>query len=297
MLEVVQTSGATKSYGATLALADVSLTIRQGEVVALLGPNGAGKTTFVSLILGLRKPSSGSVKLFGLNPRDRHARTRTGVMLQESGVPDFLRVRELIDLFRTFYPRPLDRDAIARMAGIEDKIDAMIVTLSGGQRQRLYFALAMCGNPDALLLDEPTVGMDVTARRGFWSVVRDLARSGRTVLLTTHYLEEADAIASRIVVIDKGRIVADASPDALKSRVENKRVSFDAPGVPQLDGLPVHRVVKSGTRTTFLTSQPESVLRALFAAGAEMRNLEVVGATLEEAVMDLTAQGSDERAG
>lgn len=289
MEPVVESCNATKSYGQLQALRGATLTIERGEVVALLGPNGAGKTTFVSLILGLRRPTDGTVRLFGLDPRNSRARSRSGVMLQESGVPQFLRVRELIDLFRTYYPRPLDREAVTSAAGLADKANALVVTLSGGQQQRLYFALAMCGDPEALFLDEPTVGMDVEARRSFWSQVRGFVRSGRTVLVTTHYLDEADAIADRIIVIDKGRIIADAAPSVLKARVENKRVSFDAVAAPDLDGLPVHHVETDGTRVTLFTSSPETVLKQFFARGMEVRNLEVVGATLEEAVLSLTA--------
>jgi ABC-2 type transport system ATP-binding protein len=288
---IAEVVDATKRYGSTLALNGVSLAIRRGECVALLGPNGAGKTTLLSLLLGLRAPTSGSVRMFGLDPRDRRSRTRCGVMLQESGVPIFLKVRELIDLFRSFYPSPMSREAVLEAADLPEKADAKIATLSGGQQQRLYFGLAMCGDPQALFLDEPTVGMDSEARRGFWDRIRAFARQGRTVLLTTHYLSEADAIADRIVVIDKGVVVADAPPVELKSRVETRRVSFDTIEGLDLSGLPIHAVDGTATRTTLLTSQPEAVLRALFARGADLRNLEVSGATLEEAVLSLTLSG------
>jgi ABC-2 type transport system ATP-binding protein len=289
---VVEVRSASKAFGRTRALEDVSLVIDRGEVVALLGPNGAGKTTLISLLLGLRKPSSGAVSIFGLNPRDRRARSRTGVMLQESGLPMFLRVREIIELFRTFYPNPIECGAAIRLAGLDEKADSMIATLSGGQQQRLYFALAICGGPDALFLDEPTVGLDVESRRNFWLHLREFVRAGRTLLLTTHYLEEADALADRIIVIDKGHLVADAPPGVLKSRVQNKRLSFETPTMPDLDGLPVQRVEMDGNRVHLLTSEPEAVLRALFSRNAEVRNLEVVGATLEEAVMGLTGDAA-----
>jgi ABC-2 type transport system ATP-binding protein len=289
MESVVEVRDASKFFGRTHALEGVSLSIARGEVVALLGPNGAGKTTLVSLVLGLRKPTSGDVKIFGLDARDRHARSRTGVMLQETGLPQFLRVGEVVDLFRSYYPHPLGRDAVIEIAGLTEKSKSMIATLSGGQQQRLYFALAICGDPDALFLDEPTVGLDVEARRNFWTHVREFVRSGRTLLLTTHYLEEADALADRIVVIDKGRTIADAPPNVLKASVRNKRVSFDATEAPKLDGLPVERVQSSAGRVDLFTSEPEAVLRALFGRGLDIRNLEVAGATLEEAVIGLTS--------
>jgi ABC-2 type transport system ATP-binding protein len=289
MESVVEVRDASKFFGRTHALEGVSLSIAGGEVVALLGPNGAGKTTLVSLVLGLRKPTSGDVKIFGLDARDRHARSRTGVMLQETGLPQFLRVGEVVDLFRSYYPHPLGRDAVIAIAGLTEKSKSMIATLSGGQQQRLYFALAICGDPDALFLDEPTVGLDVEARRNFWSHVREFVRSGRTLLLTTHYLEEADALADRIVVIDKGRTIADAPPSVLKARVKSKRVSFDASEAPKVDGLPIERVQAKAGRVDLFTSEPEMVLRALFERGLDIHNLEVAGATLEEAVIGLTS--------
>lgn len=292
MKYVVQTHGAAKHFGNVNALLPTDLSIQPGEIVALLGPNGAGKTTFVSLALGLRKPSSGTVSLFGDNPRDRRARSRCGVMLQETGVPEFLRVCEIVDLFRTFYRAPLSRDEALAMAGLEDKSQVLIHTLSGGQRQRLYFSLAVCGNPEALFLDEPTIGMDVEMRRKFWEQLRNFGASGRTILLTTHYLEEADAIATRIVVINKGRIIADAPPRVLKDRVESKRVSFDAAihsQKPDLSALPIQRVLELDGRMNVFTTDPQAVLRALLAADYELANLEVVGASLEDAVLGLTS--------
>lgn len=287
----IEVDAATKTYRGTRALDGVTLRIAPGEVVALLGPNGAGKTTLVSLMLGLRRPTTGGVRLFGADPRDPHVRSRCGVMLQESGVPLFLRVGEIVDLFRSYYPRPLPRDEAIRAAGLEDKATALLISLSGGQLQRLYYALAICGDPEALFLDEPTVGMDVAARASFWRSMRDFAARGRTVLLTTHYLDEADAIAGRIIVIDKGVVVADDTPAALKAKVETKRVSFDPLPSAMIDGLPGKLVETRDGRTTLLTSAPEELLRALFARGAAVRNLEVVGASLEEAVTNLTSAG------
>ena len=288
MAMVVDVREATKRFGATVALGGVSLRIQRGEVVALLGPNGAGKTTLVSLILGLRRPTTGAVTMFGLHPQDRRARTRTGVMLQQSGLPNHLRVREVVDQFRSYYPKPLERDRALEIAGLREKAGAMLITLSGGQLQRLYFALAICADPEALFLDEPTVGLDVESRRQFWNHLRGFIRSGKTLLMTTHYLEEADAIADRIIVIDRGRLVADAPPRELKARVRDKRVAFDTDGEFEPHGLPLTSVVVHNGRVELLTAEPEAVLRAVFARGTVVRNLEVVGATLEEAVVGLT---------
>ena len=288
---VVELIEARKRYGPVEALRGITLTILTGEIVAMLGPNGAGKTTSISLMLGLRQPTSGTVRLFGLPPTDRRARSRAGVMLQESGTPGVLTVRELIELFRTYYPSPLPTDRAIAMAGLADKADARVVTLSGGQRQRLYFALAICGNPDVLFLDEPTAGMDVEARRAFVASTQALADAGKTIVFTTHYLKEAEELARRIVVVDQGLIIADAAPRELMSKVAAKRVSFAVAqplAAETFAGLSIAALDASNHRVLFLTNEPEIVLRTLFERGVAMRDLEVVGADLEEAFLSLT---------
>jgi ABC-2 type transport system ATP-binding protein len=283
---------ATKSYGSVQALKGVSLTIEPGEVVAMLGPNGAGKTTSISLLLGLRKPTSGTVRLFGLEPTDIRARSRVGVMLQESGIPQMLKVREIIDLFRSYYPKPMPRERAIAMAGLEEKANALVKELSGGQRQRLYFALAVCGDPQVLFLDEPTVGMDVEGRRGFIERIAEFAKLGRTVVLTTHYLEEADQLAERVVVIDHGVIIADASPDQIKGQVAGKRIRFTAVGVTetQLEGLPATSTTINGSVVQLLTNDPVTVLQALFQRGLAITDIEITGADLEDAFISLTSR-------
>src|SRR5260221_1155656 len=201
---------ATKKYGEVEALKGVTIRIELGDVVAMLGPNGAGKPTSISLLLGLRKPTSGKALLFGLDPTNLQSRSRVGVMLQESGVPDMLKVREIVDLFRSYYPKPMARDRAISMAGLVEKANALVKQLSGGQRQRLYFALAVCGDPEVLFLDEPTVGMDVQGRPAFIERIAEFANLGRTGVLTTHYLEEADQLANREIVIDRCVAIADA---------------------------------------------------------------------------------------
>ena len=296
MTPVVELIATRKRYGAIEALRGVDLRIRPGEVVALLGPNGAGKTTTISLMLGLRRPTSGTARLFGLDPTDRRARSRAGVMLQESGVTGMLTVRETVRLFRSYYPRPLPLVEVLALAGLEEVADRRAASLSGGQRQRLYFALAICGDPEALFLDEPTVGMDVEARRTFLAGMRAASSAGKTIVLTTHYLEEADALAERIVVIDHGVVIADASPRDLKARVASKRVSFTVAvplGDAVLAGLPVTSVQRSGPRVRLLSNEPETVLRALFERGVAVADLEVTGADLEEAFLALTRREDD----
>ena len=284
---------ASKRYGDVQALHDVSLNIDPGEVVAMLGPNGAGKTTSISLMLGLRNPSSGKAQLFGLDPKDRRARSRVGVMLQESGVPGVLRVQEIVDLFRSYYAAPLPGAEAIRMAGLEAKARSQVKDLSGGQHQRLYLARALCGNPDALFLDEPTVGMDVEGRRLFLQEIAELAARGRTVILTTHYLEEADQLARRIIVINHGRVIADASPAAIKARVAGKRVTFSTPTPPDdglFAGLPLSSKRVEDHRVRLLTNEPENVLRELFRRGVDIHDLEIAGADLEEAFVAMTHQ-------
>src|ERR1700686_52685 len=290
MAPAAQLIDATKKYGSVEALKGVSLQIELGEVVAMLGPNGAGKTTSIGLLLGLRKPTSGQALLFGLKPDDLNARSRVGVMLQESGIPTMLKVNELVDLFRSYYPKPMDRDRAIAMAGLEDKAGALVKELSGGQKQRLYLALAVCGDPEVLFLDEPTVGMDVEGRRSFIERIAEFAQMGRTVVLTTHYLEEADQLAKRVIVIDRGLVIADASPQEIKSKVAGKRVRFTAAALTDrdLEGLPVTTSTVADHRVQLLTNQPEAVLRELFRRGIEISDLEVSGADLEDAFISLT---------
>ena len=286
----VELIDASKSYGRVEALRAVSLRVDAGEVVAILGPNGAGKTTAISLMLGIRRPTAGAVRLFGLPPGDRAARSRCGVMLQESGVNAALKVGELVDLFRTYYPRPMPAGRALAAAGLAEQAGTAAGKLSGGQRQRLYFALAVAGDPDLMFLDEPTVGMDVESRRAFLDGIREFAAEGKTIVLTTHYLEEADELAHRVVVIDRGSVIADASPREIKARVAGKRVEFLAPGVErgQFDGLPWSSLEIDGERVRILSANPEALLSGLFARGVQLAELTVTGADLEEAFLSLT---------
>ncbi len=284
-------AGVHKSFGTVQALAGVSLRIEPGECVAILGPNGAGKTTAISLMLGMRSPTSGTVRLFGLPPGSREARSRRGAMLQDSGVPASLTVRELVDLFRTYYPAPISTAEALRVAGLEDQARKKVGTLSGGQHQRLYFALAICGDPPVLFLDEPTVAMDVAARIGFLDTIRDYAAAGRTVVLTTHFMEEADQVARRIVVIDRGRVIADAPPAQIKARAAGKRVRFRVPepiDAEAFHGLPMTGLTTRDGEVRFLTNEPEPILAELFRRGTPIRDLEVGGADLEDAFLALT---------
>jgi len=297
MNAAVELIDAHKRYGSVEAVKGVNVTIHPGEVVAMLGPNGAGKTTSINLMLGLRKPTSGRARLFGLDPDDRRARSRCGVMLQDSGVPDTLTVRELVELFTSYYPHPMSPDRAIGLAGLDQQARRQAGKLSGGQRQRLYFALAVCGDPELIFFDEPTVGMDVESRRSFLDSIREFGREGRTIVLTTHYLEEADELAERIIVIDRGVVIADASPAEIKSHVVGRRVSFRTSqplSESDLRGLPHSRLELDKNRVRLFSNAPEAVLRELFIRGVEIQDLEVVGADLEEAFLALTTQSERE---
>ena len=214
-----------------------------------------------------------------------------GVMLQASGVPTYLKVREAIDLFRTYYPAPLGINSVLETAGLIQKRNAVVASLSGGELQRLYFALAIAGDPQVLFFDEPSVGLDVEARHALWDALRAIKESGKTIVMTTHYLEEADMLAQRVVIVNQGKIIADGAPSAIKARVGGKRLSFSAQRVLGSDdwaGLPVQQCSVLGNGVTMLSAQPEVVLKALFERGLDIRNLEVAGASLEEAFLALT---------
>jgi ABC-2 type transport system ATP-binding protein len=270
------------------------MTLHAGEVVALLGPNGAGKTTAVRLLLGLIGADSGSVRVLGRDPRDADARTRIGAMLQVSRVPEMLRVREHIDLFRSYYPSPLSTEDVIRAARLESVANQMFGKLSGGQKQRTLFGLALCGNPDLIFLDEPTVGMDIESRRSLWDQVRALSAAGKTVLLTTHYLEEADMLASRIVVINKGRLLCEGTSAEIKHRVSGRRIRCITQLDPEfLRTLPsVSDVQQDREAVLILAEHPEPVVREMLLRDQSLHGLEISAAALEDAFLALTSEAS-----
>jgi ABC-2 type transport system ATP-binding protein len=280
----------TKRYGSTTALDGLSLALCPGEVVALLGPNGAGKSTAVRLMLGLASPTSGNVRIFGSDPRSAVTRTRVGAMLQVARVIEALKVREHIDLFRSYYPHPLPFAEIVRIAQLQGIEDRMFGKLSGGQKQRVLFALAVCGDPDLIFLDEPTVGLDIEARRGLWQQIRTLAARGKTVLLTTHYLEEADALAHRIIVINKGRIVSEGTPAEIKRMSGGRQIRCNTSLTADfLLTLPtVTSVIENSGITTVITQHAEQVIREMLLADPTLSGLEVASPALEDAFLALT---------
>ncbi|HEX4955207.1 MAG TPA: ABC transporter ATP-binding protein [Thermoanaerobaculia bacterium] len=282
--------GVTHRYGKVTALAGVDLALAPGQITALLGPNGAGKTTIVKLLLGLLKPQAGRVRLFGGDPAGLAARRRAGAMMQVGKVPETLKVREHLELFRAYYPAPSSLAELVERAGLGGLEERLFGRLSGGQKQRLLFALALAGNPDVLFLDEPTVGLDVEARRALWGEIRRLRGTGKTILLTTHYLEEADSLADRVVVLRQGSIVADGSPAEIKTRALLRRVGCSTVLNPAEVGRwsEVRSLDADGTRLSLLTPDAEALVRRLLAADPRLADLEVTSAGLEEAFLVLT---------
>jgi ABC-2 type transport system ATP-binding protein len=280
----------TKRYGTTVALDGLSLSLHPGEVVALLGPNGAGKSTAVKLLLGLVAPTSGTTRVFGSDPRNATTRTRVGAMLQVARVTEVLRVREHLDLFRSYYPNPLPVPEVLRIAQLQGIEDRFFGQLSGGQRQRLLFALAICGNPDLIFLDEPTVGMDIEARRGLWGQIRYLSAQGKTVLLTTHYLEEADALAHRVIVINKGRVVSQGTPAEIKRNSGGRTIRCQTSLSREvLHALPSVTNVEHNQGAVVVTaSDAETVVREMLLRDETLSGLEVASPALEDAFLALT---------
>src|SRR5215218_3592419 len=284
--------GVTRRYGRVTAVDGLSLQIGSGETVALLGPNGAGKTSAVELLLGLAQPDAGVVRLFGGPPADAVAAGRVGAMLQDAGLPQGAKVMGLV---RSLYPDPLSVADALGLADLEQVAGRQVERLSGGQRQRVRLALALAGNPELLILDEPTAALDVDARRSFWDRVRGYVAEGRAVLFATHRLEEADAVADRVVVIADGRLLADGTPDQVKAQAAGRStISVAADGLSRyvLENLPaVETVRRDRGRVTLSTSNPDATIRALLQQAPHVQGLEVTQAGMEEAFRHLIHQG------
>ena len=289
-LAVLEFAAASKRYGATLALDALDLAVQPGKLLALLGPNGAGKTTAIALALGLFEPDAGSVCLFGQSPHLLTARRQIGVMLQSAGLPDTLKVRELLAQTCAAYAQPLALDECVRMAGLEGLLERRYGKLSGGQQRRVQFALAICGRPRLLFLDEPTVGLDIEARSILWQTIRALVAAGSAVVLTTHYLEEAEALADCVAVLAHGRIVAQGSVAQVRARVAQKRIRcISTLDVAVIAAWPqVRSAARDGERIEIVTDVAEPVVRELFVADPALHELEVQRAGLAEAFVEIT---------
>ena len=297
-LYVARLEGVSKSYDGQRVLEEFSFELEPGCVTALLGPNGAGKSTVAGLLTGRLTTDTGRVSLFGLDPRDRRARARMGIMLQSAGLPETLTVRELIDLHASHYARRMATDRVIEQAGLVDLADRRCSKLSGVEQRRVQFALAISGAPDLLVLDEPTTGFDSEARRAMWQLVRAKAEAGTAVLLATHHMDEADALADRIVVIANGGVVADGLPSQIKSQVAGSvlRLRTRLPAA-RFRNLPdIVKVEERGADLAILTSSPRPTLEAVFQIDPDLQHFEVVGASLEDALENLIISQSEKEA-
>jgi len=290
--------GARKSYGPVEALAGVDLEVRAGRMLALLGPNGAGKSTAIGLLLGQDTADAGAVSLFGMSPHALDARRRIGVMLQSAGIPDMLKVSELLALTRSYYPQPRSIADCVGLAGLDGLLDRRYGRLSGGQQRRVQFALAVCGRPQLMFLDEPTTGLDIEARQMLWRALRELVGQGCGVLLTTHYLEEAEALADRVAVLHRGRLAAEGSVDQVRGRLVQRRVRC-------LSALPAEHVAawpnvlqarREGARLEVVADAAEPVVRRLLDEDLALTELEVLRAGLADAFLELTRDATPEAA-
>ncbi|PRZ41288.1 ABC-2 type transport system ATP-binding protein [Antricoccus suffuscus] len=290
----------TRSFGKHTALDDVSLEVTAGESVGLLGPNGAGKSTLIALLCGLRRPDSGTVSIFGGDPRDPRNRRLLGVTPQATAVPETLKVRETIDLVAAHFADPLDRDETLQKFGLESLADKQCGALSGGQQRRLLVALALVGRPELVILDEPTTGLDVEARDTLWDQLRDYRTGGGTLIITSHYLAEIEALAERVVVMDKGSVIADGSLTDIKRRVDIRRIQLNTPelectlqDLPSVVNLePAETTAEGGRRITLNSHDADATVRALVQRDVDFSDLEVHTATLEEAFLAMTSKAA-----
>ncbi|WP_439744262.1 ATP-binding cassette domain-containing protein [Bacillus pseudomycoides] len=293
MEKIIEVNGVSKTFKHKKAVNNVSFHVEKGQIVALLGPNGAGKTTTISMMLGLKDPSEGSVSIFGKSPKQRAVRNRLGAMLQEVSVIDSISVEEAIDLFRSYYTNPVAKETLLQLSNLESEKRQRCEKLSGGQKRRLNFALALAGNPDLLFLDEPTVGMDITSRKAFWETIRKLASEGKTIILTTHYLEEADVLADRILLFANGEIIADGTPEEMKATISRKTISFyTKEKIPTdlLEGLPhVTAVQFHEPRVILTTDDTDATLQAIYKENLPVTDISVERGSLDEAFEQFVA--------
>jgi ABC-2 type transport system ATP-binding protein len=296
----IRLEGLTKSYrtpqGPVHAVRGVDLSIPTGQTIALLGPNGAGKSTTIDMLLGLTEPDDGTVSVFGRSPREAVDAGLVGGMLQTGELIRDLTVRELVLVAASLYPAPLDVDEAIAIAGLEQAAGQRTHKLSGGQTQRVRFAIALVGDPELLVLDEPTVALDVEARRDFWVTMRRFSARGKTVLFATHYLEEADANADRAVLMAHGRVVADGPTTEIKARVGTRTIRATLPGVPVDELMALEGVAtaeRHGDSVLLRCGDSDLAIRALLARHPAVRDIEITGAGLEDAFLELTGEHPD----
>lgn len=293
MEQMISLQKVTKKFKDKEAVNEISFSINKGEVVAILGPNGAGKSTTMLMMLGLLEPTSGSVSIFNRNPKDKQVRERIGAMLQEVSVIDALKVKEVIQLFRSYYPSPMDFVELVQFTGLnEDDLKRKADKLSGGQKRRLGFALALAGNPDVLFFDEPTVGMDISSRKRFWDTIQALKERGKTIIFSTHYLQEADDVAERILLFHEGVIVADGTPKEIKRKLSKQSVSFiyqDGLPLEELRSLSVvSEIYVKNNRVYVVTEETDDIIAYLFEKKLKVQGIQVEQGRLDDAFAELT---------
>ena len=288
MTILARTHDLTRRYNDTTALADVSLEIPAGQVLGLLGPNGAGKSTLIKVMTGLLRPSSGSVELCGGDPRDEATRRVIGVTPQETGLPETWRVAELVDFVSAHFPDPVPREELLDRFDLSTLAYRQAGGLSGGQQRRVAVALAFAGRPRLVFLDEPTTGLDTGARRALWEGIRSFHADGGAVLLTSHYIDEVEALADRVVVMDQGRVIADGPVAEIRGRVRLKRVTLTDPVLPELVG--VTSIERDADRVHLLTNDATALVRELVTSRASFADIEIESASLEDAFLAMTGE-------
>lgn len=286
----------TKIINKKTILNDISLDVNKGEIIALVGPNGAGKTTLINCLTGLIHPTTGEISLFGTNPKQKKIKSKIGVMQQESTTLENVKVKELLTLFQSFYPNPLTLEELLAITGLQNHQDTYTTKLSGGQKRRLTFGLSIIGNPELLILDEPTTGMDVTSRKLFWEKVTELKEKGKTIILTTHYLEEIEQVATRILLMKQGAIVHDGTLESIQSEMLQNKLSFQLLtdyDEAKIGNLPyISSIEKEGTKVIIYTSNSDETLIELFAAEIKFKDLLIIPGNLETVFNTLVEEES-----
>ncbi len=294
---VATISNVGKSFGDKQVLSGINMQLHQSEILSVLGPNGAGKTTLINTMLGRLSLDAGEISLFGHPPGSMLVKRQTGAMLQVAGLPDMSTVKEHIELFQSYYAEPMSYQQVMDYSGLKDIENQYSKTLSGGQKQRLLFALAICGNPKLLFLDEPTVGMDITARKSLWKAIENLKANGTSILLTTHYLEEADRLSDRIVMLSRGKVVREGTPAQIKSQINTKKIRFQSKvNISELVAIKhVEKATQLHAENNYYeleSTNAEEALKELFKHEIAISDLTIVGAALEDAFEIINNQDS-----
>lgn len=294
---VATISNVGKSFGDKQVLSGINMQLHQSEILSVLGPNGAGKTTLINTMLGRLSLDAGEISLFGHPPGSMLVKRQTGAMLQVAGLPDMSTVKEHIELFQSYYAEPMSYQQVMDYSGLKDIENQYSKTLSGGQKQRLLFALAICGNPKLLFLDEPTVGMDITARKSLWKAIKNLKANGTSILLTTHYLEEADRLSDRIVMLSRGKVVREGTPAQIKSQINTKKIRFQSKvNISELVAIKhVEKATQLHAENNYFeleSTNAEEALKELFKREIAISDLTIVGAALEDAFEIINNQDS-----